>query len=430
MSPKPSFQPGRDFALKLDNDDLLKNYREHFYHPQKNLIYLDGNSLGRLPKKSFDLSKTVVQDQWGERLIRSWNEGWYKLSEKIAGKIAKIVGAEADEIAVGDSTSVNLYKTAMAALKLNPGRKKIVSDVLNFPTDIYVLQGIADQMGMDYKVELAQSGDGLSVSMKELNRIIDEDTALVVLSGVVFKSAFFYNMKQVTELVHRKGALMIWDLSHAAGAVPVNLNGCGADMAIGCTYKYLNGGPGAPAYLYVSKSLQEKISSPIWGWFGDEKPFDFQLDYRPASGIRKFMVGTPPVISLAVIEPGLDIILHAGMENIRRKSLLQSEYLIYLWKRKLKPLGFEIGSPKESEQRGSHISLRHSEAYRICKALIEPKDGSPVIIPDFREPDNIRLGIAPLYNSFEDIFNAVERMQRIVAGRQFEGYVKEKDAVT
>ena len=430
MNQKPEFQQGEQFARKLDNKDLLKKYREEFYHPDPNLIYLDGNSLGRLPKRAMELSEDVVQRQWGNRLIRSWNEGWYDLPGKIAEKLAGIVGAGPDEIAMGDSTSVNLYKTAFAALRYKPSRRKIVTDVLNFPTDIYILQGIADQLGNDYSIEMAQSQDGISVTMEELDRVVDENTAVVVLSAVVFKSAFFYDMKQVTDLVHSKGALMIWDLSHAAGAVPVNLNGCGADMAIGCTYKYLNGGPGAPAYLYVSKQLQDKMKPPVWGWFGDEKPFDFQLDYRPASGIRKFMVGTPPVISLAAIEPGLDLILEAVMGNIRRKSILQSEYLVYLWEQKLKPLGFETGSPKEAEQRGSHISLRHPEAYRICKALIEPKDGSPVIIPDFREPDNIRLGIAPLYNSFEDIFNAVERIHRIVAGRQFEGYAKEKNAVT
>jgi kynureninase len=430
MRNKHNFQPGQDFAKSLDRDDALKSFREQFHHPDSDLIYLDGNSLGRLPIKTAGLTKDLVERQWGDRLIRSWNEGWYDLSGKINGKLAKILGAKTGEIAVGDSTSVNLYKTAMAAMKLNKDRKKIVSDVLNFPSDIYVLQGIADQLGDDYKIELAQSEDGVSVSMEELNRVIDTDTALVVLSAVVFKSAFMYDMKAVTELVHRKGALMIWDLSHAAGAVPVDLNGCGADMAIGCTYKYLNGGPGSPAYLFVSDILQDKITSPIWGWFGESDPFAFELKYKPAVGIRRFMAGTPPILSLAAVEPGLDLILDAGMENLRRKSVLQSEYLVYLWEEYLKPLGYEMGSPSDTVQRGSHISLRHPEAYRICKALIEPKDGSPVIIPDFREPDNIRLGIAPLYNSFQDIYQAANRLKKIVELKQFEGYPFEKDAVT
>ncbi len=430
MSKNNNFQPGQDFASAMDNDDPLRSFREQFFHPESDIIYLDGNSLGRLPKKAIALTNDVVERQWGDRLIRSWNEGWYTLSEKLAGKMAKIVGADADEIAVGDSTSVNLYKTAMAALKLNPGKKKIVSDVLNFPTDIYVLQGIADQLVDDYHIELAQSGDAISVTMAELDRVIDEDTAFVVLSAVAFKSAFMYDMKLVTDLVHQKGALIIWDLSHAAGAIPVDLNGSGADMAIGCTYKYLNGGPGSPAYLFVSKKLLKKITSPIWGWFGDQNPFAFDLDYKPAGGIRKFMAGTPPVLSLAAIEPGLDLILEAGMQNLRQKSILQSEYLKYLWEELLKPLGYEPGSPDDPKKRGSHISLRHPEAYRICKALIEPTDGSPVIIPDFREPDNIRLGIAPLYNSFEDIYRTAKRLQAIVSKKLFEEYSVTRDAVT
>lgn len=430
MSQRTEFQPGELFAKDLDKKDTLKKYREKFYHPDPNLIYLDGNSLGRLPKRAMELSEDVVHRQWGNRLIRSWNEGWYDLPQRMAQKLAGIVGAGPDEIAVGDSTSVNLYKTAFAAIRHNQPRRKIVTDALNFPTDIYVLQGIADQLGADYAIGLAQSQDGISVTMEELERVIDEDTAVVVLSAVVFKSAFFYDMKRVTELVHSRGALMIWDLSHAAGAVPVDLNGCGADMAIGCTYKYLNGGPGSPAYLYVAKPLQDKLNPPVWGWFGDENPFELKLDYRPAPGIRKFMAGTPPVLSLAAIEPGLDLILEAGMENIRRKSILQTEYLHYLWEQKLKPLGFQIGSPKNPEQRGSHISLRHPEAYRICKALIEPIDDSLVIIPDFREPDNIRLGIAPLYNCFEEIYFAVERMHRIITDKQFEDFSAERNMVT
>ena len=430
MIQKTEFQQGEQFAKDLDKNDTLKKYREKFYHPDPHLIYLDGNSLGRMPKRAMGLSEDVVHRQWGDRLIRSWNEGWYDLPQRMAQKLAGIVGARPDEIAVGDSTSVNLYKTAFAAIRYNQPRRNIVTDVLNFPTDMYILQGIANQLGDDYKIKPAQSEDGLSVTMEELDRVIDDDTAVVVLSAVVFKSAFFYNMKRVTELVHSRGALMIWDLSHAAGAVPVDLTGCGADMAIGCTYKYLNGGPGSPAYLFVSKPLQDKLNPPVWGWFGDENPFDFRLDYRPAAGIRKFMVGTPPVLSLAATEPGLDLILEAGMENIRRKSILQTEYLIYLGEQKLKPLGFETGSPADPEQRGSHISLRHPEAYRICKALIEPGDDSPVIIPDFREPDNIRLGIAPLYNSFEDIYQTGSRLGEIVSKRLFASYPADKDAVT
>jgi len=430
MKNKTAFHSGIECARQLDQHDRLKQFRADFLHPDPDLIYLDGNSLGRFPEKARDVIQRVTNHEWGNRLIRSWNDGWYTLSEKIAGKLAKIVGAGADEMAVGDSTSINLYKTAMAAIRLNTGKKKIVSDVLNFPTDIYVLQGIADQLGDDYRIELARSGDGLSVTMEELDRVIDEQTAIVVLSAVTFKSSFQYDMNAVTELAHQKGAVMIWDLSHAAGAVELDLAGCGADMAIGCTYKYLNGGPGSPAYLYIRKEIQGKITSPIWGWFGEKDPFAFELEYQPAKGVRRFLIGTPPVVSLAAVEPGLDLVLEAGTQNIRNKSVVQSEYLMYLWKELLNPLGFDLGSPADPDQRGSHISLRHPEAYRICKAMIEPEDGSPVIIPDFREPDNIRLGIAPLYNSFEDIFRAVQRMEKITAHQIYEQYPVVRKDVT
>ena len=430
MKSSERFKPGLAFAKNLDKNDDLKQFRDQFYFPEKDAIYLDGNSLGRLPNKTRGLLKNVVDHEWGKQLIRSWNEGWYELSEKVSGKIAQLVGADADEIATCDSTSMNLYKLAMAAMKSKKGRTRIVSDEFNFPTDLYVLQGIASQLGSEYKVELAKSTDSLTMTIDDLERVIDETTAVVVLSYVAFKSAFMYDMKAVTEFVHSKGALIIWDLSHAGGAVNVDLNDAGADMAIGCTYKYMNGGPGAPAYLYVAKHLQGKLTSPVWGWFGEDNPFAFDLNYKPASGIRRFLVGTPPVLSLSAIEPGLDLLLEAGMQNLRKKSIEQSEYLIYLWETYLDPINFELGSPNNSTQRGSHISLRHPEAYRICKALINPTEESPKIIPDFREPDNIRLGIAPIYNTYQEIYLAVKRMEEIVTQKLFESYSSEREAVT
>ncbi|MCF8364556.1 MAG: aminotransferase class V-fold PLP-dependent enzyme [Bacteroidales bacterium] len=306
------FSPDHDFALKLDAEDQLSAIRSSFYFPEKNTIYLDGNSLGRLPNKTRDLIKNVVEFEWGTQLIRSWNEGWYELSEKISSKIARLIGADANEIATGDSTSLNLYKLAIAAVNLNAGKTRIVSDELNFPTDLYVLQGIASQMGSDYEVVLAKSSDGQTVPMEELERVVDENTAVVVLSSVAFKSAFMYDMRTVTEFVHSKGALIIWDLSHAAGAVNLNLHDAGTDMAIGCTYKYMNGGPGSPAYLYVAEHLHDKLISPVWGWFGEENPFAFNLKYTAAAGIRRFSIGTPPVLSLSAIEPGLIYCLKQG----------------------------------------------------------------------------------------------------------------------
>jgi kynureninase len=424
------FETGIEFASKLDEQDSLKSYRKKFYISEPETIYLDGNSLGRLPEKTRETIRHVTDYQCGTRLIRSWNEGWYEASKDASKKLAPIIGATEEEVIICDSTSINLYKLAFAAVKSQPGKTKIVSDDLNFPTDLYVLQGIVDQLGPDYQLELAQSKDGLTVDPQALVDVIDQNTALVVLSHVTFKSAFMYDMKAVTAIAHQKGALILWDLSHAAGAVPVELNNSNADLAIGCTYKYLNGGPGSPAYLYVKKKLLEQLTSPIWGWFGDKDPFLFDHKYHPADNIRKFLVGTPPILSQEAIINGLDIILSAGIEKIREKSILLSEYFIFLFENVLIPLGFSIGSPRSFKSRGSHISLQHPEAYRICKALINPAEETYKIIPDFRSPDNIRLGITPLYNSFSDIFLTIERLRQIINSKEFETHSSEKDAVT
>lgn len=428
--PHLKFESYSEYSQHLDQSDELKDFRKAFFIEDENLIYLDGNSLGRLPTATRKLLTDAVDGQWGSALIRSWNEGWYDLPKVISRKIAKIVGADADEIIACDSTSINLYKLAWAAIKSQPGRKRIVSDVLNFPTDLYVLQSIINQTGSDCELVQADSADGVGVSMEALSSLINENTALVVLSHVAFKSSFMYNMQKVNELAHSKGALVIWDLSHAAGAVPLQLSASGADMAVGCTYKYLNGGPGSPAFLYVNRKLQDKLTSPVWGWFGDERPFSFDHQYQPAAGISKFLVGTPPILSLAAIEPGLDLLISAGMDRIRKKSVTQTEYLIFLAGELLIPLGFQFGSPLNADSRGSHVSLQHPEAYRICQALINPTDGSAAIIPDFRAPDNIRFGITPLYTTFSEIFTAIKRVEEITNKRLFENFSKKMQAVT
>nr|NQU89223.1 aminotransferase class V-fold PLP-dependent enzyme [Bacteroidota bacterium] len=299
-----------------------------------------------------------------------------------------------------------------------------------FPTDLYILEGIVHHLGPDYELSLAKTSDGQTTDMQSLEELIDKNTALVVLSHVAFKSAFMYDMEKVTQLAHRHGALILWDLSHSAGAVPVELNKAGADLAVGCTYKYLNGGPGSPAFLYVANNLVDKLESPFWGWFGAGDPFAFGLNYKPAGGIRKFLVGTPPVLSLAPVSKGLDIMLSAGMDKIRKKSILQTEYLIFLTHKHLTALGFTFGTPLDYNVRGSHISLQHDEAYRICHALIQPENGSYKVIPDFREPNNIRFGIAPLYTSFEEFFLAVEKMRRVVEDNIFLKFDTIKNGVT
>mgnify|MGYP001038243529 CR=1 FL=1 len=419
-----------EYAQMLDDQDELRSFRNRFELDDKDLIYLDGNSLGALPAATSAWMEEVVSKEWGAGLIRSWNTSWYDRAAEIGSKLAKLIGAQSDEVIMADSTSVNLFKLAYAALKFNEGRVEIVSDQLNFPSDLYVLQGLVDLFGGKHKLILAPSVDGISVSDEALCDLINQHTALVSLSHVVFKSSFMYDMKNITRMVHEQGAMMLWDLSHAVGAVPVHLNDSEVDLAIGCTYKYLNGGPGSTAFLYVRKDLQDKLRSPVWGWFGQHKPFDFGMAYQPAEGIRRFLAGSPPLLSLSAIEPSLDIILEAGIGNLRDKSTRQSTYMMKLIEAYLLPLGYTIASPQVPEKRGSHISLRHPEAYSICQAMITPGKGKKVVIPDFRQPDNIRLGIAPLYNTFVELLEAVLRMKEIVEKQQYLSYEQDRGEVT
>jgi len=440
------FSTDPTLARHLDENDELASFREKFIFSDPDRIYLDGNSLGRLPVETPRYMQDVIERQWGQRLIQGWNEGWIHASYTIGDKIAQLIGAQPGEVIVSDSTSANLFKLAVAAIRSQPGRTKIVSDALNFPSDLYIFQGISDLFGRDYKLDLVPSNDGIHIQDDDVIAAITKQTALVALTHVAFKSAFMYDMHAVTESAHQAGALTLWDLSHSAGAVPLKLNEWGADLAVGCTYKYLNGGPGAPAFLYVRRDLQEKLIQPIWGWFAAQKPFNFTLDFSLAEGISRFLVGTPPILSMLAIEPALDILLEAGMKRLREKSVQQTEYLLHLARKWLLPLGFSIGSPENPEQRGSHVSLRHPEAYRINRAMIEMPEmpegfwknvsqlaGPPPnlhVIPDFRAPDNLRLGIAPLYTSFRDIHRALDHIRLIVDEKVYLHYSKERLVVT
>ncbi len=420
----------KEYAEKLDRIDALHPFTNKFVKDDPNLIYLDGNSLGMLPKTTPDEMSRVINQEWGKGLIRSWNEGWYQRSAQTGACLAKLIGARPDEVIVADSTSVNLFKLVYAVLKYQDGRTRIVSDDLNFPSDIYILQGLIELFGNKHELKLAQSMDAMTISTEQIKGLLNHQTALLTLSHVVYKSAFMYDMGQITRMAHENGAMVIWDLSHAVGAVPVDLNKSGADMAIGCTYKYLNGGPGSIAFLYVRKDLQEKLQSPIWGWFGQNDPFAFDLQYEPSTGIKRFLAGSPPILSLSTLEPALDIMLEAGMDNIRQKSVRQTDYLVSLAEKYLFPLGFQLSSPRDSRQRGSHISLQHPEAYRICKALIDSETGEKVVIPDFRAPDNIRLGIAPLYNTFAEIFEAIMQLKQIAEEKLYQHFSLNRDNVT
>jgi len=426
MGVEEGFELGLDCAERLDAQDELAGFRQAFVFEDPELIYLDGNSLGRLPRATMQRVRAIVEREWGEDLIRGWNGGWYEAPQRIGEKIAALVGAGPGQVLVSDSTTVNLFKLLLAALQARPGRPRVVSDTLNFPSDLYVIQGAIEWLGEDRQLHLVPSPDGIAVDSQALYAAIDERTALVTLSQVTFKSGFLHDVEAITERAHRAGALVLWDLSHAAGVVPVELDRWGVDLAVGCTYKYINGGPGAPAFLYVRWDLQEEVRSPIWGWFGQQAPFAFDLAYTPAQGVTRFLAGTPPILSLLAIEPSLELLLEAGVDRIRRKSMGLTAYLVWLFDAVLAPLGFTLGSPRDPARRGSHISLRHVEGYRISRTLIEEMG----VLPDFREPDNIRLGLAPLYTSFTDVWAAADRLRQVVAERRYLRYPQERLSVT
>ncbi len=421
-----TFELGIEYAQSMDAQDPLASFRDAFVFAEPDLVYVDGNSLGRLARCSAERIEEVVGEQWGRRLIRSWNEGWWAAPSRVGEKIALLVGAGPGQVVVSDSTSVNLFKTVMAALALRPSREKIVSDATNFPSDLYILQGCAGLLGKGHTIILVPSADGIAPDLDALYEAIDDRTALVTLSHVTFKSGYLYDAAAVTERAHAAGALVLWDLSHSVGAVPVELDRWGVDLAVGCTYKHLNGGPGAPAFLYVRRDLQGQALSPIWGWHGQANPFAFGLDYAPAEGITRFLTGTPPILSLLALEPALDLALEAGIQRIREKSVALTSYLVYLFDELLAPEGFSLGSPRDPARRGSHVSIRHPRAYQINRALIEEMD----VLPDFREPDNVRLGLPPLYTSFTDVWEAVARVRQAVSEERHLRYPPNRLGVT
>jgi kynureninase len=422
-----NFSSSLKFAKQLDQQDALASYRERFVANDPDLIYLDGNSLGRLPKSVIGRMKKAVEEEWGTDLIRGWNKGWWESPRRIGDQIGSLLGAASRQVIVGDQTSINLFKLATAALTLQPQKKRIITDTFNFPSDLYILQGINNLLGNRHVIiRIGAQDNDIIPDLNALEDALDENTALLTLSHVTFKSGYLYDMEAITELAHRRGALVLWDLSHSAGAVPIELDKCDADFAIGCTYKYLNGGPGAPAFLYVNKRIQNDVTPPIWGWWGQSNPFEFDLEYQPAPGIQRFLIGTAPMLSTLAMEEALVPLLEAGMDALRAKSVLMTDYASSLTDELLAPMGFSLGSPRDSARRGSHISIRHEEGYRINRAMIEEMN----VIPDFRAPDNIRLGFAPLYLSFTDIWEGFDRIRRVVEDRLYEKYPEQKLTVT
>jgi kynureninase len=409
-------------AVELDRSDPLSGFREKFHFADPDLIYLDGNSLGRLPVAARPLLDQV-QNAWGERLIRSWNEGWWDLQIELGDRVAPLIGASPGEVIISDSTSVNLYKLAMAALEASQDRRKVVTDDTNFPTDIYVLRGAAEAMGGTLEVA---ASEGSSDPAAAIEAVVDDETALVSLSHTAFKTGYAYDLAVVTEIAHRRGARVLWDLSHSVGVMPIDLNGSEADLAVGCTYKYLNGGPGSPAFLYVRRDLQDSLQNPIRGWWAHARPFAFDLEFRPATGIRRFHTGTMPILSLAAIEAGIDAVVDAGIDRIRAKSVSLTDFFVTQSEDHLAPLDFNLVSPREASRRGSHVSLSHPEAWTIDQAVIELGK----VIPDFRAPDNLRFGLSPLYNTHLEVHTAVQRLKVIVQSGLHDGFEGREATVT
>ncbi|MFB9235790.1 kynureninase [Plantactinospora siamensis] len=413
----------RSRAEELDAADPLAGLRERFVIADEKVVYLDGNSLGRLPAATPRFLSRLIEDGWGGDLVSSWPV-WIDWGRRLGDRLAaSALGARPGEVVVSDSTSVNLYKLASAALDATPGRHTVLMDAEDFPTDRYVLQGLARQRGLTLRALPSDLDQGLALDT--LTAALDEDVALVVLSAVSYRCGALLDLAAVTAAARRVGALVLWDLSHAAGAVPVRLTDSGADLAVGCTYKYLNGGPGAPAYLYVRRELQQSLRQPIWGWFGQRDQFRMPADYEPAPDLDRFLVGTPPILSLAALEPAVDVLAEAGIERVREKGLRLGELLVDLADAWLAPYGFDLASPREPERRGGHVSLRHPEALRICRALAEAG-----VIADYRVPDRLRLGPAPLYTRFVDVWDAMDRLRDIVDRRVHEQMPAEPSRVT
>ena len=399
--------PERAEAEHLDAADPLASFRERFVIGDPHVIYLDGNSLGRLPKETVARLADRMAE-WGGRLVRAWPD-WIELPEQVGDLLAPLLGAEQGEVVMADSTTVNLYKLAFAALDVQPERRVIVTDAANFPTDRYVLQGIAAQRGGELRLLESDPVAGPSVA-EVAEACAPGDVGLVSLQHVSYRSGALLDLEAATAAAHRAGSLVLWDLCHSAGAVPVGLGDAGADLAVGCTYKYLNGGPGALAYLYVRAGLQEELRSPVWGWFGQRDQFRMGPAYDPVPGIGRFQAGTPPVLDLSAAEVGIGLAVEAGVEAARAKSVALTGLAVSLHDAWLAPLGFALGTPRDPLRRGSHVSFRHEEAWRICRALIEHAD----VIPDFRGPDSIRFGFPPLYTRFVDVWDALDRLRRLV----------------
>ena len=402
----------------LDRDDPLRRKRDAFIIPE-GVIYLDGNSLGPLPRAVPAAMSRAVEAEWGQMLIRGWNDaGWFTAPQRIGDRIGRLIGAPDGSVTVADNTSVNVFKCVSAALAMRPDRKVILSDSGNFPTDLYIAQGLAAGLEQAHELEIAAPEDVYDA--------LDESVALLMLTEVDYRTGRRHDMARLTRRAHEVGALTMWDLAHSAGAFEVDLYGAGADFAVGCGYKYLNGGPGAPAFLYVKPERQERVRPLLSGWMGHEAPFAFDVDFRPLSGVGRMRVGTPPVLSLAALDAALDVWDDVDMADLRAKSVALCDLFIEEVEARCGAHGLRLVSPRNGAERGSQVSFAHPEGYAIVQALI-----AEGVIGDFRAPDVMRFGFTPLYLSFSDIAEAAARLARVLDKRLWDApEFKTRSAVT
>jgi kynureninase len=419
-----SFSADRSYAQTLDAADQLARFRDRFVQPDwDDLIYLNGNSLGPLPVRTQARIAELVDQEWGVGLVRSWDK-WIHLPRQAGDMVGELLlGAAPGQVIVCDSTTINVYKLAWAALDFRPGRDVIVTDDDNFPTDRYVLEGVAAQRGCELRLIHTDIDEG--VTIEGLAAALDDRVAVVELSHVAYRSGALADMAQLTELIHRAGALAMWDLCHSVGAVPVELDAAGADLAVGCTYKYVNAGPGAPAFLYARDELQHQLQQPIWGWFGQRDQFEMGPRYEPAPGISKFLTGTPDIMGTVAVEEGARLLAEAGMPQLRAKSIALTDYLIALADEWLAPLGFVVASPRAAARRGGHVSLRHDDARQLSQALLRTG-----VVVDYRTPDRIRIGPVPLFTTFGQIWDAMDRLREIAASKSYTDVPPEQPLVS
>ncbi|WP_248748536.1 kynureninase [Pseudomonas sp. MWU15-20650] len=402
----------RSHCQALDAQDPLAPLRAQFALPA-GVIYLDGNSLGARPVAALARAQEVIAHEWGDGLIRSWNSaGWADLSQRLGNRLAPLIGARDGEVVITDTTSINLFKVLSAALTVQrqrqPARKVIVSEASNFPTDLYIAEGLAQLLQQGYSLRLVNSPN-------ELPQAIDQDVAVVMLTHVNYKTGYMYDMPALTALSHECGALSVWDLAHSAGAVPIDLHKAGADYAIGCTYKYLNGGPGSQAFVWVNPALVDVVRQPLSGWFGHTRQFAMESAYEPSAGIARYLCGTQPITSLAMVECGLEIFAQTDMAHLRTKSLALTDLFIALVQARCAAHDLVLITPREHARRGSHVSFEHPEGYAVIQALI-----TRGVIGDYREPRIMRFGFTPLYTSFTEVWDAVEILGEILDNRTWD----------